>query len=103
MVRVIAKPAETETTLDALLATTFVTRVDRATLSVIAPLLSKCLKTRQSNMHRKAGMVGVVFFFLHVRPFMLAPQPTGRPMVCRIPRKLEMEENRTELHLSLVG
>ncbi|CAM9340814.1 unnamed protein product [Ectocarpus sp. 13 AM-2016] len=57
LVRVIAKPAETESTLDALLATTFVTRVDRATLSVIAPLLSKCLKTRQSNMHRKAGMV----------------------------------------------
>lgn len=57
MVRVIAKPAETESTLDALLATTFVTRVDRATLSVIAPLLSKCLKSRQSNMHRKAGMV----------------------------------------------
>ncbi|CAN0019204.1 unnamed protein product, partial [Hapterophycus canaliculatus] len=57
LVRVIAKPAETETTLDALLATTFVTRVDRATLSVIAPLLSKCLKSRQSNMHRKAGMV----------------------------------------------
>ncbi|CAN0086830.1 unnamed protein product [Scytosiphon promiscuus] len=57
LVRVIAKPAETESTLDALLATTFVTRVDRATLSVIAPLLSKCLKSRQSNMHRKAGMV----------------------------------------------
>lgn len=53
----IAKPNETESTLDALLATTFVTRVDRATLSVIAPLLSKCLKSRQSNMHRKAGMV----------------------------------------------
>lgn len=57
LVRVIAKPTETEPTLDALLATTFVTRVDRATLSVIAPLLSKCLKSRQSNMHRKAGMV----------------------------------------------
>lgn len=53
----IGKPDETESTLDALLATTFVTRVDRATLSVIAPLLSKCLKSRQSNMHRKAGMV----------------------------------------------
>lgn len=57
LVRVIAKPAETESTLDALLATTFVTRVDCATLSVIAPLLSKCLRTRQSNMHRKASMV----------------------------------------------
>lgn len=57
MVRVIAKPEETEGTLDALLATTFVIRVDRATLSVIAPLLSKCLRSRQSNMHRKAGMV----------------------------------------------
>lgn len=65
--RVIAKPEETESTLDALLATTFVIRVDRATLSVIAPLLSKCLKSRQSNMHRKAGMVrtsrfGLAFF-----------------------------------------
>lgn len=58
---VIGKPDETESTLDALLATTFVIRVDRATLSVIAPLLSKCLRSRQSNMHRKAGMVrGVV-------------------------------------------
>lgn len=67
LVRVIAKPDETESTLDALLATTFVTRVDRATLSVIAPLLSKCLKTRQSNMHRKAGMVSqpaVVFLLV---------------------------------------
>lgn len=78
LVRVIAKPEETEGTLDALLATTFVIRVDRATLSVIAPLLSKCLKSRQSNMHRKAGMVSLnvlsrfglvwfaqqVFFFL---------------------------------------
>ena len=64
--RVIAKPEETESTLDALLATTFVIRVDRATLSVIAPLLSKCLKSRQSNMHRKAGMVrlgSAVFLF----------------------------------------
>ena len=62
--RVIAKPEETESTLDALLATTFVIRVDRATLSVIAPLLSKCLKSRQSNMHRKAGMVSFGLFGL---------------------------------------
>lgn len=67
MVRVIAKPEETEGTLDALLATTFVIRVDRATLSVIAPLLSKCLRSRQSNMHRKAGMVSCISVLCFVR------------------------------------
>ncbi|KAG5183221.1 P-loop containing nucleoside triphosphate hydrolase protein [Tribonema minus] len=57
LVSVIAHPEETLATLDALMATTFVTRVDGATLSVIAPLLGKCLRERAAAMRRKAARV----------------------------------------------
>lgn len=57
LVSVIGHPEETHSTLDALLATTFVTRVDCATLSVIAPLLGKCLRERAAAVRRKASKV----------------------------------------------
>jgi elongation factor 3 len=57
LVSVIGRPEETLGTLDALLATTFVSRVDCATLSVIAPLLGKCLRERSAGVRRKASRV----------------------------------------------
>ncbi|CAM9522734.1 unnamed protein product [Choristocarpus tenellus] len=73
LVSVIAKPEETGKTLDALLATTFVTRVDRATLSVIAPLLGKCLRERSSQMRRKASRVIANMARLVTEPGDVAP------------------------------
>ncbi|CAN0350764.1 unnamed protein product, partial [Discosporangium mesarthrocarpum] len=73
LVSVIANPAETGRALDALLATTFVSRVDGATLSVIAPLLGKCLRERPSQMRRKSGRVIANMCRLVTEPIDVAP------------------------------
>eukprot|EP01084_Bolivina_argentea_P138494 243794_1 len=57
LVSVIGNPDETQSALDTLMATTFVAVVDIATLSVIAPLLGKCLRERNSAYRRKASCV----------------------------------------------
>ncbi|CAM9091110.1 unnamed protein product [Chrysoparadoxa australica] len=73
LVTVIAKPEQTMQTLDALLATTFVSAVDSATLSVIAPLLGKCLRERSLEMKRKASRVITNMCKLVVEPADVAP------------------------------
>ena len=58
LVNVIAKPEESEKTLNKLLETTFVSNVDSATLALIAPLLGKVLRNRNtSQLKRKAARV----------------------------------------------
>ncbi len=57
LVSVIGNPEETQSALDTLMATTFVAVVDVATLSVIVPLLGKCLRERNSASRRKASCV----------------------------------------------
>ena len=58
LVSVIAKPEESEKTLNKLLETTFVSNVDSATLALIAPLLGKVLRNRNtSQLKRKAARV----------------------------------------------
>ncbi len=57
LVSVISNPAKMWSALDTLIATTFVAVVDMATLSVIAPLLWKCLRERNSASRRKAALV----------------------------------------------
>ncbi len=57
LVSVIGNPDEMKSALDTLMATTFVAVVDIATLSVIAPLLGKCLRERNSSYRRKASCV----------------------------------------------
>ncbi len=57
LVSVISNPDEMWSALDTLIATTFVAVVDMATLSVIAPLLWKCLRERNSASRRKAACV----------------------------------------------
>jgi elongation factor 3 len=73
LVRVIAHPEESLQTLDALLATTFVSQVDGASLSVIAPLLGKCLRERNSSMRRKASKVIYNMCKLVLEPSDVAP------------------------------
>lgn len=52
-----ANPKETVTALDRLMGTTFVSQVDRSTLSIIAPLLNRALRDRDVQMKRKACVV----------------------------------------------
>jgi len=57
LVSVIARPDESESTLNALLETTFVATVDAPTLALIAPTLGKALRTRSSPLKRKAARI----------------------------------------------
>lgn len=54
---VIARPEESEATLNLLLETTFVANVDAAVLALLAPLLFKVLRGRSSALKRKAARV----------------------------------------------
>ena len=57
LVSVISHPEKIAKVLDMLLETTFVATVDAPTLSLITPLLSKCLRDRASLMKRKASKI----------------------------------------------
>lgn len=59
LVSVIARPDESEKTLNMFLETTFVATVDAPVLALIAPLLGKSLKNRSSAMKRKVGPISL--------------------------------------------
>ncbi|CAM9333472.1 unnamed protein product [Phaeothamnion confervicola] len=73
LVSVIANPDEMPTTIEALLATTFVSNVDSATLAIIAPLLGRCLRERNLALQRKASRVIHNMCRLVVEPADVAP------------------------------
>eukprot|EP00605_Chrysophyceae_sp_TOSAG23-4_P000425 GSChrysophyteH1.ASY1.ANO1.482.1 assembled CDS len=57
LVSVIARPEESPKTIELLMETTFVQNVDSATLALIAPLLGKVMRGRQSALKRKAARI----------------------------------------------
>lgn len=73
LVSVIARPDESEKTLNLLLETTFVANVDAPVLALIAPLLGKSLKNRSSVMKRKASRVIDIMCRLVQNPSDVAP------------------------------
>ena len=73
LVSVIARPDESERTLNLFLETTFVATVDAAVLALIAPLLGKALKQRSSAMKRKASRVIDIMCRLVTTPSDVAP------------------------------
>jgi elongation factor 3 len=57
LVNVIAKPEDAPKLIDKLLETVFVAQVDAPTMALIAPLLNKAFKTRNSVISRKASKI----------------------------------------------
>jgi elongation factor 3 len=73
LVSVIARPDESEKTLNMFLETTFVATVDAPVLALIAPLLGKSLKNRSSAVKRKAARVIDIMCRLVQSPSDVAP------------------------------
>ena len=93
LVSVIARPDESERTLNLFLETTFVATVDAAVLALIAPLLGKSLKQRSSSMKRKASRVIDIMCRLVTTPSDVAPfVPLLLPALERVIDELVDEE-----------
>jgi ATPase subunit of ABC transporter with duplicated ATPase domains len=73
LVSVIARPEESEATLNNLLETTFVVNVDSAVLALLSPLLLKVLRGRSSPLKRKACRVIDIMCRLVQNPADAAP------------------------------
>jgi valyl-tRNA synthetase len=57
VVNAIAKPADTYKAVEELMATTFVATVDASTLSILCPILSRCLKEKNAVRKRSSCVV----------------------------------------------
>ena len=95
VIKTIGDVERTEKTMDKLLATTFVTQIDKPTLAIMVPILVRSLVDRRQLMKRKAALVIDNMCKLVAEPTDMAPfGPILEPKLTRNAEEIASEEIR---------
>ena len=95
VVNAMAKPADTYKAVEELMATTFVATVDASTLSILCPILSRCLKEKNAVRKRSSCVVIENMSRLVDSPNAVAPfGPLLVPELKKVVEQVQFEDIR---------